>query len=288
METIKDLGLGRHIVGAWCGKRKTSHNTAIPLLGSFDSHLCVKGPQHSNAEPSLKSRGKTYPLSCVGADKTHPQAAYTVNVAYAILCALYGLGTPDDQLTMPHVVRALYAYTGWEVSYCIAIDLAKTSIGVAILRIAGHQPAHRRVVWALLFVTNVLYVGCGIWVLAMCSAGGAPWNMLYNTCAANTIIVPLLYCAVAIGAATDAGFALVPIFIVRGLQMETRLKRTLMIVMGLGSLAAVASLSRFPWGRYMPPHYGNMCRSAHLEEQVRVCPGESGKRLGFLEADMSD
>lgn len=186
--------------------------------------------------------------------------AYAVNCAYVILAACYGIGTPDEELNEALAVRALLYYQAWEVSYGFAIGLAKTSIGVAILRIAV-QKQHRVAVWTLLVVSNLGYVAAIIWCLASCSPRGMPRNLMTGTCAGSGLIMPLAFCVVLVAVITDAGFAVVPILVVRGLQMPPRLKLTLIAVLGMGSLAAFSSVARLPFVRFLSARYGTLCTS---------------------------
>lgn len=186
--------------------------------------------------------------------------AFTVNLAYAVLASLYGLGMPNDEITLPLVLTGIEYNKWWEISYCVSISLTRTSIGVATLRIAV-QRAHRLACWGLIVVSVTAYMAGIIWSLAHCSAAGYPWNLLRGECAGDWMIVPLTYTVMVIAAVCDAGFALVPVLVVRRLQMEARIKYTLMAVMAMGSLAAVFSTARLPWVHYMPAKLGTMCES---------------------------
>lgn len=189
---------------------------------------------------------------------TISQVAFTIALAYAVLSSIYGLGTPDADVILPLAVTGIYYNKWWEVAYCFSISFTRTSIGVAILRIAVEK-AHRIACWGLVVVSNACYIAGVIWATAHCSPAAYPWNVLEGTCAGDSIIIPLTYVIMITAAFCDAGFALVPFLVVRNLQMRPDLKYTLMVVMAMGSLAAFSSVARLPWVHYMPARLGTMC-----------------------------
>lgn len=175
------------------------------------------------------------------------------------MAALYGLGTPDDELTLPVAVRGIQYNTWWEVSYCVSISFTRTSIGIAVYRVAV-QRSHRLACWCLIIVSDLTYLGGMVWALSHCNGKDAIWNALLGTCAGGSMILPISYIVLITAALCDAGFVLVSFLVVRNLQMKPRLKYTLMAVMALGSLAAVFSTARLPWVPYLPVKYGTLCK----------------------------
>lgn len=179
--------------------------------------------------------------------------------SYAILSALYGLGGPDEHTSTARAlaVRAIEYNHYWEIVYLFAIGLIKTSVGITILRIAVKR-RHRRSVWGVLIFSNVAYGGGVIFLFASCRPLAARWNPLLGTCPGDFLMVPMGYCLMTVGVITDAACALIPIDIVRGLQMPRRLKCTLMVVMSMGLLAAIFSGARYPFCHYFPTTAGRL------------------------------
>ncbi|KAJ4415017.1 hypothetical protein N0V82_007599 [Gnomoniopsis sp. IMI 355080] len=188
--------------------------------------------------------------------------AYSFVFAYSILAGTYGLGTPDDELTAPLALRGIQYNTWWEVSYCVSISFTRTSIGIAVLRIAVAR-AHRVACWCLILVSNLTYLGGMIWALSHC-ANAQVQGTLSGHCTGDSIILPLSYVVLITAALCDAGFVLVPFLVVRRLQMRPRLKYTLMAVMAMGSLAAVFSTARLPWVSSLPVRYGTLYQGVFM------------------------
>lgn len=189
------------------------------------------------------------------------QLSFIVSCVYAILAALYGLGMPDEQtiVAQARAVRVIEYDQWFEVSYLFAIALTKTSIGITILRIAA-QRRHRYTVWAMLVLCNTAYAAGCIFLFSSCQPLAARWNPLLGRCPVDFMMVPLAYSLITLGVITDAACALVPISIVRRLQMPRRRKITLMVVLSMGILAALFSGARYPFCQTYPVKYGVLCK----------------------------
>lgn len=173
---------------------------------------------------------------------------------------MYGLGTPDSQLSPLELYsyRSLEYNVWWEVSYLIASALIKTSIGVAVLRIAFER-RYRYTIYLFLFVVNAACIGGVIWELAACRPIATRWNPYVGSCNVPGLI-PIAYGITVVTVITDAGYALVPIFILRRLSMMPRVKYGLMFVLALGSTAAIASVCRYPFIVYFAATQNFLCK----------------------------
>lgn len=179
--------------------------------------------------------------------------------AFDILTSLYGLGLPS--IPKPLAFRALEYNALGEIFYILAIALAKSAIGLALLRIAVHR-RHRTAAWTLLITCNAAYVGSLIFLLVACRPYAANWNLELGTCAGNKFLPVLTDIVSVFAAVTDAGYVVLPIDMIRSLQMAPRLRYTLMAVMALGSSAAIFALVRIPWSRFLPATYENTGESS--------------------------
>lgn len=74
-------------------------------------------------------------------------------------------------------------------------------------------------------------------------------------------LVQISYAITAVTVITDAGYALVPIFILRRLSMVPRIKYGLMFVLALGSVAAIAAVCRYPFLGYFGAEHNYLCKA---------------------------
>lgn len=171
------------------------------------------------------------------------------------------MGTPDSQLDplLFYSTRALEYFVWWEISYLIAAGLIKTSIGVAVIRIALER-RYLYTIYVLLFLSVAACVGGVIWEIAACRPISTRWNIFAGTCVVPGL-VQISYAITAVTVITDAGYALVPIFILRRLTMTPRIKYALMFVLALGSVAALAAVCRYPFIGYFGAEHNYLCKS---------------------------
>lgn len=136
----------------------------------------------------------------------------------------------------------------WELTYLIASALVKTSIGVAVIRIASER-RYRYTIYALVIGSIASCLGGIIWELAACRPVASRWNPYIGKCTLPGIVV-LGYAITVVTVITDAGYALVPILILRRLSMRRRVKYGLMVVLALGSFASIVSVLRYIFIKY--------------------------------------
>ena len=86
--------------------------------------------------------------------------------------------------------------------------------------------------------------------LLYCHPVPAYWNPLLGTCGDFMVVVRIGYAWTAIGIVTDWTCAILPYFIVRNLQMASRQKLIVMLILGLGAVASTATIVRAPYLKY--------------------------------------
>lgn len=165
------------------------------------------------------------------------------------------------------------------MSYLVTAAFVKTSIGVAGIRIALER-RYRYTIYGFVAVSNVACIGGIIWQLAACRPIETRWNPYVGTCNVPGL-VPIAYAITAVTVVTDAGYALVPILILRRLSMAPRIKYGLMFVLALGSVAAIVSVLRYPFIVYFTSTHNFLCK--HLPEPP--CPSSAPVRQNPREAD---
>ncbi|KAJ0297333.1 hypothetical protein COL516b_010750 [Colletotrichum fioriniae] len=138
-------------------------------------------------------------------------------VVFAVLASRYGVGFHDADLpSQLYLIRASEYQTYWEVLYFISSTIIKCAIGFTCIRL----DRRKRVV--ICMVLNI--------------------NMEPGT--------TVSYIVSAIQMLTDWTCAIVPFFIVAGLQMSRRKKVSVIAILGLGIFASIATCIRMPYLKY--------------------------------------
>lgn len=180
---------------------------------------------------------------------------------YGILSAIYGLGMEDSQLhpLEAYKLRALQYNFAWEIGYLVTAALVKTSIGVAVIRIAL-QRRYLYTIYAMVIIAVLTCVTAVIWEFAACRPLASRWDSEVGSCVIPGY-VPISFAVGGLTVITDAAYSIVPVFILRRSMMPPRIKYGLMVVLACGSLAAIVSLAKFPFVPYFVADDDYLCES---------------------------
>ncbi|KAF4985279.1 hypothetical protein FDECE_16681 [Fusarium decemcellulare] len=153
-----------------------------------------------------------------------------------------GLGTKDADL------NAFLQSDGRKVTYCCSLLFIKGSICVTLLRIAIAR-THRIIVWATLVFATLSTTVVIIGLFVICRPISAAWGHP-GTCAPTVVIASLGYLVSTGAVVTDWICAILPGFMLYKSNMKRATKVSVTIILGLGVLASVATIIRFPYVKY--------------------------------------
>ncbi|KAL7928929.1 GPCR, PTH11-type [Trichoderma chlorosporum] len=168
---------------------------------------------------------------------------------FAIRACFYGLGTHDSKLNTLLMIRCAEYAMYSNVLYGFSMPFIKATIVFTLNRITTNT-WHRWGLYAMLFIASVMALIGILATLLYCHPVPAYWNPLLGTCGDFMIVVRIGYAWTAVGIVTDWTCAILPYFIVRNLQMSSRHKMIVMLILGLGALASTATIVRAPYLQY--------------------------------------
>ncbi|KAF4460500.1 integral membrane [Fusarium albosuccineum] len=172
------------------------------------------------------------------------------SVVFAVLAARYGVGCHDANIPSPmYLIRAVEYQTYWELLYFISSTIIKCAIGFTCVRL----DRRKRVVIPIYVNMMVMVIVCILalaFVFANCKPFAATWNPSLGTCQKTISLQTVSYIVSAIQMATDWACAIIPFFIVAGLQMSRRRKISVIAILGLGITASIATCIRIPYLKY--------------------------------------
>ncbi|KAL7814936.1 hypothetical protein V8C44DRAFT_324875 [Trichoderma aethiopicum] len=168
---------------------------------------------------------------------------------FAIKACFYGLGSHDSILNPLLMIRCAEYMMYSNVIYGFSMPLIKASIVFTLNRITT-TPWHRWGLYGMLFMATIMAIVGILATLLYCHPLPAYWNPLLGTCGDFMVVVRIGYAWTAIGIVTDWTCAILPYFIVRKLQMSSRHKVIVMLILGLGAVASTATIVRAPYLKY--------------------------------------
>jgi hypothetical protein len=119
--------------------------------------------------------------------------------------------------------------------YALTLALVKSSICVTVIRIAIKKK-YVRILQALIVMSVALSSFGIIFLLVQCRPFEAHWIPSKGTCFSKLIPTILTYAASVSNVVTDSAVAVIPMFLVRKLQMRHKLKLYAQLIMALGML----------------------------------------------------
>lgn len=129
----------------------------------------------------------------------------------------------------------------WLLVYTWTLGMVKSSICVTLLRIADTMRYFRRCVYVLLGMTVASWLITFIGLLVLCRPIAGNWdpNLVAQgkaECAPPSVIVALGYISTCITVSTDLACAVLPAFLLWNMQMATRNKILIGLLLSFGSL----------------------------------------------------
>lgn len=89
-----------------------------------------------------------------------------------------------------------------------------------------------------------------IFVALNCRPFAATWNPYLGSCQTQISMTTVSIIVSAVQMCTDWACAVIPFFIVAGLQMSVRKKVSVIIILGLGVVASICTVIRLPYLKY--------------------------------------
>ncbi|KAG5969590.1 hypothetical protein E4U56_008261 [Claviceps arundinis] len=175
------------------------------------------------------------------------QAIFTVSCSIQFEGVQSGIGRHNASFTNKDDLVAAIMWQALGVAiYILNMMFIKLSIGVFLLRIA----TQKSYIWAIrivLVIITLWSIGLFIWNLLQCTPIEKQWDFRITDgqCAGASEVLTAAYALSVMTIITDWFFALIPIPMLWGVKMSTQAKTTVILILGLGIFASIATLIRF-------------------------------------------
>ncbi|PTB77135.1 GPCR, PTH11-type [Trichoderma longibrachiatum ATCC 18648] len=185
-------------------------------------------------------------------------AGWLLNLAHnaaVIVLSYSGIGSHDDVITVGMQFHIGLWTIIWQFLYVLDGALIKSSIIWTLLRLSqGVGVVYTRILWALFALGWIVWQISWPVAIFQCKPVAAAWGEPGDCTSGQTVILNVSYFVSAANIFTDFSTALVPIFLLRNLQMPRKLKLITMGILSLGVLASVATIIRisYTWAYTAP------------------------------------
>ncbi|OTB06925.1 hypothetical protein M426DRAFT_34157, partial [Hypoxylon sp. CI-4A] len=177
-------------------------------------------------------------------------ACFVIYCTFAMLSISHGSGKRMEDVPIENIPKVLKMRWAGELAYVITSLLAKFTVGIFLLRICS--ATWQKVVICAALLLCFLYQTFFVFMAAFqCRPVQYYWlrytTEAEGTCWSNDFVMGATYAGAAINAVTDWVLGLLPIAIVKSLQLSTRSKVLVSCTLALGSIASTATIVRIPY-----------------------------------------
>ncbi|KAI0586086.1 hypothetical protein TUN199_01042 [Pyrenophora tritici-repentis] len=191
---------------------------------------------------------RTRIVKAFGADDYWMMAALIAHVMFAT-CAIggvhYGTGRHMDTLSYEQQYKAMRYWWLCYIAYCWAMITSKISIGLFLLRVTV-KALHKYIIYSAMGLTVLTGLIFFFVTLFQCSPVSFFWNKHIEggTCVNVDVIIGLTFLYSAISVISDFTFAILPFFLIWGLNMSYKTRIMLIPILGMGCIASLAVVVR--------------------------------------------
>jgi len=164
--------------------------------------------------------------------------SFTAYLACQIGGGVHGTGRHREVLSDASAQTALRYWFFCEVFYTISTCFLKVAVGFFLLRITVH-PLHIWIIRIIMSVAVVLGIAYTSLVIFQCKPISYWWDLNpehTGTCLSASLVMIFTYLVSALNSFADWTFGILPILIVKDLQMKMRMKVVVSSVIGLAAM----------------------------------------------------
>ncbi|KAL5118109.1 hypothetical protein ACEQ8H_003944 [Pleosporales sp. CAS-2024a] len=193
---------------------------------------------------------RTCLVKAFGWDDFFMVLALCAHVMFAT-CALggihWGTGQHMDTLSAEEIYKAMRYWWLCYIGYCLAMITSKVSIGVFLLRVTV-QKMHKCIIYFAMGIS--VLTGCVFFFVTVfqCTPISHFWNRSApGSCIPIDVIIALTFLYSACAIMSDFTFAILPMFLVWGLNMPSKTRIMLIPVLGMACIASIAVTVRLAY-----------------------------------------
>ncbi|RDI80810.1 hypothetical protein Vi05172_g9213 [Venturia inaequalis] len=158
-----------------------------------------------------------------------------------------GIGSPDTKINTAQMIQCGLVIVFWQMTYVTSTALIKCSILWTLIRLTT-QNKYRYPLYTLFVISATVGTVSFFVALLRCKPVNAAWTGK-GKCLPQTVIIGFSYGISALNIVIDFSVAIIPMFLLRKVQMERRLKVVTGFILSLGILRCHDSSDDYRWIR---------------------------------------
>ncbi|KAF4449900.1 integral membrane protein [Fusarium austroafricanum] len=173
---------------------------------------------------------------------------FIVMCSFCFVSLAYGFGITD-----PSAVANFENYNGMEaaryftfaqITYVASFGVVRISVALVLHRIVQGWPRTQLLLVISMVFVGVYALGCILVDVLQCIPLKAVWGDGTGKCLSSSQLAGLGFAVSALDIASALFYAVLPVFLLKGLQMGRRTKTAIIILLGLGAGTVIISIIR--------------------------------------------
>ncbi|KAF2811244.1 uncharacterized protein BDZ99DRAFT_385536 [Mytilinidion resinicola] len=179
---------------------------------------------------------------------------FALTISMSTVAAYHGVGVHHYGATAAQMRDGVMYFSFWQIFFITSTVPIKASICISLLRITTNK-VNRIILWTLIVLSSIAALISNVVVWSTCRPMAFTWDKTIKggKCSSIDIILALSYLVSGSNIITDWTCAILPAFILYDIQMRTKLKISICLVLGMGAVASTATLIRLKF----IPNYKN-------------------------------
>ncbi|KAI2604141.1 uncharacterized protein GGS25DRAFT_525419 [Hypoxylon fragiforme] len=141
-------------------------------------------------------------------------------------------------------IKAVKFFVASTLTYVILVYVAKVSVALVLYRIASNNKPIRRLLAGSIVVLTIWTIVTILLVALQCTPLSVAWGEGTGTCLPAYVFANIGYSVSAMDIASSFLYAGLPIILLRNVQLSTRMKASVIILLGLGVVSSIVTVIR--------------------------------------------
>ncbi|KAK2036571.1 hypothetical protein LZ31DRAFT_536209 [Colletotrichum somersetense] len=177
--------------------------------------------------------------------------------AFTVLGVHYGLGKHVDGVSPENRIQALKWKWAGQVSYVVGSTLIKFVAGLLLLRLFAGQKWQRNSIIVLMILLGLVQAVYLFIAIFQCTPITFYWHRytpespIKGQCLSPALAIIPSYVSIVLGVFSDWFLALLPITLVWRIQMQKKVKISVVGILAIGSMASLANVARIPYAKQL-------------------------------------
>ncbi|KAI0200613.1 hypothetical protein F4808DRAFT_460719 [Astrocystis sublimbata] len=191
---------------------------------------------------------RVYVRTCMS--KSFGYDDYAMVVAFAgfvILCSLTLVSLADGYGIDPTAQDGVRFFVASTITYVIVLYVAKLSVALVLLRIAVTSKGVRILLICSMVALTIWTTVTSLIVALQCVPLSVAWGEGEGYCLPASVLANTGYSISAMDISSSFLYAGLPAYLLRGVQLSTRVKASIIILLGLGVASSVVTIIRLKY-----------------------------------------